>query len=72
MNIKDLKEYLSRFDENEGFSVVVVDPEKRTVHKNKMATFLSDTPALILEVDGTVPMDEVVERVSEDGSSKDE
>lgn len=72
MNIKDLKEYLSRFDEKEGFSVVVVDTEKRIVHKNKMAHFLTDTPALFLEVDGIMPMDEVVERVSEDGSSKDE
>ena len=67
MNIKDLKEYLNQFDENEGFSVVVVDIEKRIVHKNKMAHFLTDTPALILEVEGTQPMDEVVERVSEDG-----
>ena len=66
MQIKELKEYLNRFDDNEKISIVVADTEKRIVHKNKMATFLSDTPALILEVDGTVPMDEVVERVSED------
>lgn len=66
MKIKDLKEYLNTFEDNEEISIVVVDIEKRIVHKNKMATFLSDTPALILEADGTVPMDEVVERVSED------
>ena len=66
MNIKVLKEYLNTFEESEEFSVVIVDTKKRIVHKNKMASFITDTPALILEVEGTEPLDEVVERVSED------
>ena len=62
MQIKELKEYLNRFDDNYPFSVVVVDTKKRIVHKHKMSHFIADEAALILEVDGTVPMDEVVER----------
>jgi hypothetical protein len=67
MKIKDLKEYINTFEESEEMSIVVLDTEKRIVHKNKMAQFLSDAPALILEVEGIEPMDEVLERVSEDG-----
>lgn len=72
MKVKDLKEYLNTFDENGAFAVVVVDTKKRIVHKQKAFNFISDMAALILEVDGTEPMDNVFERVSEDGSSKDE
>lgn len=57
MTIKEFKEYLNRFDENEGFSVVVVNEKKRIVHKHKKSYFLADMPALLIETEETEPFE---------------
>jgi hypothetical protein len=55
--IKELKEWLGNFNENEEFSVVVVDTKKRTVYENKSVIFITDKPAIFIEVGKTEPMD---------------
>lgn len=55
--VKDLKEWLSGFDENEDFSIIVVDIEKRIVYENKNVMFITDKPAIFIEVGKAEPMD---------------
>ena len=57
MTIKEFKEYLNRFDENEGFSVVVVNKAKRIVHKHKETHLVADMPAIIIETEETEPFE---------------
>jgi hypothetical protein len=58
LTIKELKEYLRTFDENENFSVVVINPKKRIVHKSKNKFLLSDTPAMFIETEESEPFEE--------------
>jgi hypothetical protein len=55
--VKDLKEWLSSFDENEDLSIVVVDTKKRIVYENKNVMFITDKPAIFIEVGKAEPMD---------------
>jgi hypothetical protein len=67
MKIKGLKEYINTFDKDKEIAIIVADTQKRIAHKVKMAYFVAEEPAIILEVDGTEPLDEVVERIESEG-----
>lgn len=58
LTIKELKEYLGTFDENENFSVVVINPKKRIVHKNIKSFLLSSAPAIFIETEESEPLEE--------------
>ncbi len=58
MTIKELKECLSTFDENDGFSIVVINREKRLIHNHKKVYFIKEMPAVFIETTKTETFEE--------------
>lgn len=52
MTIKEFKEYLNRFNDEDNFSIIVLNTDKRKVAKQRDIFLLEDTPAVIFDVQG--------------------
>jgi hypothetical protein len=55
---KEVSEYLSRFELNEDFAVVIVDLKSRLHYRIDMLNFCTDSPTLFIEIRDPQPLDE--------------
>lgn len=60
ITIKDLKDYLEKFNENDNVSLIVVDSNKRLHYKAREIFFISDTsiPAIVYDINESKSFDE--------------
>lgn len=65
MKCRELIEYLSSFDPEEVVAALIVDPENRLYYKAVGYQLLDEMAALLLEVSGAGPLDDIVEEVNE-------
>lgn len=49
ITVKDFKEYLNNFSDNEAISLVVVNSEERLHYISKEVFLVKDTPAIIMD-----------------------
>lgn len=63
LTCKEMIEYLSRFNPEEGVAVLVADIDKRIVYKISAYQMIDETPAILFETGETEPLDEVLEEV---------
>ncbi len=59
ITIKEFKEYLNGFDDNDNFSIIIVNSKKRIVHKNADSYLFEDSPTIIIETTEQEPLDGV-------------
>lgn len=52
MTIKEFKEYLDKFNEEDNISLIVLDTEKRKCFKHRDIFLLEDQPAIIFDTNG--------------------
>jgi len=71
MTCKELIEYLSEFDPEEGVAALILDLESRQAYKPKAYQLMSgaEFPVLLFELGEASPLDEMVEQVEEGGDS---
>lgn len=71
MTCKELIEYLSGFDPEEGVAALILDLENRQAYKPKAYQLMSDAgfPVLLFELGKASPLDDMVEQVEEGGDS---
>jgi len=71
MTCKELIEYLSGFDPEEGVAALILDLESRQAYKPKAYQLMSgaEFPVLLFELGEASPLDEMVEQVEEGGDS---
>ena len=71
MTCKELIEYLSGFDPEEGVAALILDLENRQAYKPKAYQLMSDAgfPVLLFELGEASPLDDMVEQVEEGGDS---
>lgn len=52
MDVKELKEYLDTFKEDDGVSLIVIDGKKRVVYEDKSVHIVEDgpNPAIIMDI----------------------
>jgi len=71
MTCKELIEYLSGVDPEEGVAALILDLESRQAYKPKAYQLMSgaEFPVLLFELGEASPLDEMVEQVEEGGDS---
>lgn len=58
MTVKEFKQYLSRFDEEQELSVIMVDPVHRLHHIGDCIGLLDESPCLLLETTESEPLED--------------
>lgn len=65
MKCREMIEYLKRFGPEEEIAALIVDPEKRLYYKPISYQLMDEVAALLFEVSGAEPLDDLDDEVDE-------
>lgn len=66
MKVKDLADYLARFDPGEDLPIIVIDPKARIRYPVESIDVIGERPLIGIEVSGSEPFTEVMVAAAEE------